>query len=201
MTCVLGRLVVIATACLGLAACSSGIVPGTPSTGEQPPPSAPSAATTSERPRFAPSVATPKDARGIAECDLLTPAQVDALGLALETADPQTSGAARVCSWAYKDGQNTAGLQIATERTIPGLDGIYIQRVGFALFEPVTVAGHPGFHADQVEGDGCTLYIAIADYQLLAVGANVRGETMPDPCAPSRRMAEMILSNLPPLAP
>lgn len=156
--------------------------------------------TTREPPRFAPSVTDPRDARGIGECDLLTSAQLDELGLVAETARPRVSGAARVCSWAYEGGKNSAGLQIATDRTIPGLDGIYMQRAGFALFEPTTVAGHPGFRADQAEGDGCTLYIAIADYQLLAAAGNGLGEPLPDPCAPSRRMAEMILSNLPPLA-
>lgn len=173
------------------------------------PPSSPTASsalpssttgTPSAAPRFAPSVPSPKDARGIGECDLLTPGQIGDLGLAADTADPGVSGAARVCTWAYRDRRNTAGLQIATERTIPGLDGIYIQRSGFAVFEPVTVSGHPGFHADQVPGDGCSLYIAIADHQLMTVSANLRGEPLPDPCAPSRRMAEMILSNLPPLA-
>lgn len=200
----LGRLFATAAVCSSLVACAQVAPPTAPESGaggtaqsrDQQAPSA-----RREPPQFAPSVTEPKDARGIAECDLLTPAQLDQLGLASETARPRTVGAARVCSWTYEGGRKSAALQIATERTIPGLDGIYVQRVGYARFEPVTVAGHPGFHADQAESDGCTLYIAIADYQMMTVVADLRAEPLPDPCAPSRRMAEMILSNLPPLAP
>lgn len=193
--------VLLAASLLGLVSCAEVAAPPQPPNTVAPPTSAgsPPQATGRELPRFAPSVADPKDAGDIGGCALLTSVQLEELTLLPETARPRDVGAARACSWTYQGGRNSAGLQIAVERTIPGLDGIYVQRVGFDRFEPVTVSGHPGFRADKLDGD-CVLYIAIADYQLFSVDGNLLNEPLPDPCAPSRRMAEMILSNLPPLA-
>lgn len=79
------------------------------------------------------------------------------------------------------------------------LDGIYLVRDDYAVFEPTEVAGHPAVQADLTTESGCTLYIAIADHQGVATSGNLAGRSVPDPCGLSRRMAELILSNLPPL--
>lgn len=194
-----GRLLAAVVVCVGLGGCTAGVPSPAGSAASSSvlvsqPTSAPEPAT--ERPRFAPAVQEPRDARGVDVCNLLTPAQVDELGLERASALPEVSGTARVCSWAYMTGRDSAGLTVATERSIPGLDGIFLQKDGYVLFEPVTLGGHPGFRADQDAGD-CTLYIAIADYQLMSVDGSVRGTSRPDSCAQSRRMGEMVLSNLP----
>lgn len=150
-------------------------------------------------PRLAPAVREPKDARGIAPCDLLTRPQLIELGLIPETARPSTAGAAEVCGWGSVDPGNGGGVQINTDPTIPSLDGLYLQRDTLAVFEPIEIAGHPAVHADGIVGPVCTIYTAVADYQGVSTDGNLAGRPLADPCAPSRRMAEMILSNLPPL--
>ena len=79
------------------------------------------------------------------------------------------------------------------------LDNLYIQRNTLAVFEPTEISGHPAVRGDDIVGPVCTLYTAIADYQGLSTDGNLGGRPLADPCGPSRRMAEMILSNLPPL--
>jgi hypothetical protein len=151
-------------------------------------------------PRLAPAVREPLDARGVAPCGLLTPAQLIELGLDPRSARPGTAGAAETCGWTRPtDPGNPAGLQISTNPTIPSLDGIYIIRDTFDVFEPTQIAGHPAVHADGTAGSVCTIYTAIADYQAVSTDGNLAGRPLADPCGPSRRMAEMILSNLPPL--
>lgn len=150
-------------------------------------------------PRQAPPVRDPRDARGVDACSLLTSAQLIELGFRPDTAQPGTSGSAQVCGWRSTDSGNAGGLQISIDSAIAALDGIYLIRDTFAVFEPIEIAGHPAVHADGNAGPVCTIYTAIADYQGVSTDGNLAGRPLPDPCAPSRRMAEMILSNLPPL--
>jgi hypothetical protein len=150
-------------------------------------------------PRLAPAVRQPLDARGIKVCDVLTPDQLVEVGLLPGTGRASVSGIADVCGWDSTDPGNPGGLQLSTHPESPVLDGIYLVRDTFAVFEPLEVAGHPAVHADLTPGSGCVLYVAIADYQGIAVGADTAGRPSPDPCARSRRMAELILSNLPPM--
>ncbi|MFC5993330.1 DUF3558 domain-containing protein [Pseudonocardia hispaniensis] len=147
----------------------------------------------------APRVAHPRDARGIAVCDLLTPAQLTALGLRPETAEPKVLGTGRLCGWRSTTVGEPAGLTIATEIDVRGLDYLYGIRDTFAVFEPLEVAGHPAVRADGNADGRCSLYVAIAEYQLLSADGNLAGRPLPDPCARSRRMIEAVLSNLPPL--
>jgi hypothetical protein len=151
-------------------------------------------------PRLAPAVGAPLDARGISACDLLTPTQLAELGLDPSSARSGTAGSAQTCGWTRNnDVSNPAGLQINTDPAIPSLDGLYLVRDTFAVFKPIEIFGHPALHADDVAGPVCTIYTAIADYQAVSTDGNLAGRPLADPCGPSRRMAEMILSNLPPL--
>lgn len=184
---------------VGLMSCSAppqGSPPVSLTNETSPPPAVTS---TKPPPRLAPVVREPLDARGKAPCDLLTAPQLLELGLRPDTARPDTSGAAQICGWSSTDPGNVAGLQVNTDPTLPSLDGIYLVRDTFAVFEPIEIAGHPAVHADRNAGPVCTIYTAIADYQGISTDGNLAGRPLPDPCAPSRRMAEMILSNLPPL--
>lgn len=143
----------------------------------------------------------PKDARGIAACDLLTDAQLVELGLRPETATASSIGSTtRSCSWSSAvDDTNPAGLELNDETTIPVLDDLYLTREVFANFEPREVAGHPALRADYNDDGGCTIITAIADYQGVGTQGNPAGRPQPDPCALSTRMAEFIIANLPPL--
>ncbi|WP_298800659.1 DUF3558 domain-containing protein [Pseudonocardia sp. 73-21] len=191
--------VVVATV-LMLAACAAPVrgtpasvpalsPPGVPVSGDKPPP------------RYTPAVRSPLDARGIPPCDLLTERQLIELNLLPATAKPGgTEGAAQTCTWTSSvDPANPGGLQVRTESPIPVLDGLFIVRDSLAVFEPTEVSGHPAYRADGTTLTGCRIYTAIADYQGVATGTNPAGRKLADPCAGARRMAEMILSNLPPL--
>ncbi|MFC5997081.1 DUF3558 domain-containing protein [Pseudonocardia hispaniensis] len=185
-------------ALLAVAACGQPVttpaVAGPP--GAVPATAAPSAPPTSER--HAPRVPHPKDARGIAACELLTPRQLVELGLRPESARPAHSRLTRDCSWSAGEG-DVAALLIATDEATDGLESIYLQRTGFAVFEPGEVAGHPSVRANLNPGPFCELWVGVADDRLLWVDGKVGVGSLPDPCERSRRMAAAVLSNLPPL--
>lgn len=180
---------------LVLAGCSTTV------TGEPVPGGSTSVSPSSQAPpRLAPPVHLPLDARGVKVCDLLTPSQLAELSLDPTTAESKTAGASDNCTWKYKDDPgNVAGVQLSTHPTLPALDGVYLVRATFAIFEPLEISGHPAVHADRNTDSGCSIYTGVADYQAIATLADSIGRPRPDACAPSRRMAEMILSNLPPL--
>ena len=183
-----------------LAGCSATVGgAASPSGAIQPPPPA-QAPPAQAPPRLAPAVRTPLDARGFKVCDLLTPSQLAELSLDPTTAESKTVGISDNCTWKYtNDPGNVGGVQLSTHPTLPALDGIYLVRDTFAIFEPLEISGHPAVHADRNAGSGCSIYTGIADYQAIAILADSIGRPRIDACAPSRRMAEMILSNLPPL--
>ncbi|MFC4942441.1 DUF3558 domain-containing protein [Pseudonocardia sp. GCM10023141] len=176
----------------------SGQAPAVPATTSMTPTT--TAAAEKPPPRFAPSVREPLDARGVAPCALLRTDQLTQLGLKPDSGIAGVSGAAEVCTWSSStDPGNPAGLQLSTHPVQAALDVIYATRDSLEVFEPMVIAGHPAVRGDETASTGCVLYTAIADYQGLAVGADIAGRPSTDPCAKSRRMTELILSNLPPL--
>lgn len=187
---------------LALPACTATVTgtpaPTSPAAADGPAPDVPAPGAP---PRFAPTVSEPKDARGIAACDLLTDAQLVELGLRPETATSSSIGnTTRSCSWSSAvDDTNPAGLELNDQTTIPALDGLHLIREVFFRFEPREVAGHPALRADYNDLGDCTIYTAIADYQGVSTEGNPAGRPQPDPCALSTRMAEFIIANLPPL--
>ncbi|MHA6793556.1 DUF3558 domain-containing protein [Pseudonocardia bannensis] len=168
-----------------------------PSEGRASPAPAAAAVSSQEPLIVAPKVVEPKDARSIAACDLLTPAQLTSLDLLPNTARPDTSGGARTCGWKSAKDANLAGVTIATDLAIGGLEGLYLTRDTFEVFEPGDVGGHPSVRADGNRGGRCSLYVAVAEDQLLSTDGNLAGRPASDPCAVSRRMAELVLANLP----
>jgi len=144
-------------------------------------------------------VNTPKDARGVAQCDLLTPAQLTTLGLDPTTARPDVRGLDASCMWYYADRSTYASLGISTNPNNGKLPGFWRLFHNDPAFETFEVAGHPALRADQEPDRSCSLGVGVADLQYLVVDAYFDRKPRPDPCAPARRMAEMVLSNLPPL--
>lgn len=184
----------------------TGCAATTVGSGAPAPPAGTPAPTTSpvpkkEPPQYAPAVSEPKDARGIAACDLITDAQLVELELRPETAE-ETSipGSTRSCTWSSAvDVANPAGLELNDDTTIPALDGLHLVRDVFFTYEPLEVAGHPAVRTDYNDFGDCTIATAIADYQGVTTEGNGDGSNTADPCGRSIRMAEAILSNLPPL--
>lgn len=145
-------------------------------------------------------VPRPKDMRGIPPCDLLTEAQLTEVGLRADTAEELTViSRGRGCSWQLVgDPNNYATAGGSTDLANPGLPGIYVVRETLARFEPLQIGGHPGVRTNLNHGSGCDITVAPSDDQLLGADGNLAGRPMPDECARSRRMIELILSNLPP---
>lgn len=155
---------------------------------------------TKELPRYASPVREPKDARDVVACDLLTDAQLAQLGLLADTARQAESPTTQSCSWSSAtDDTNPAGVEINKDTSIAALDGIYILRDVLVNFEEREISGHPALRGDYNDDGSCTIYTAISDYQGMSTAANAAGRPLPDPCELPVRMAEFILSNLPPL--
>lgn len=143
----------------------------------------------------------PKDARGFGPCELLTVAQQRAMGFDPATAKAAVDGLAETCFWYYPGKRDYAGLGLSTDPTGGKLPDIWRGHHGDANYEQFEVAGHPAIRTDLTPDRFCTFTVAIADLQTIVVTATADLTPRPDPCAPSRRMAELILSNLPPLVP
>lgn len=148
-------------------------------------------------------VRAPKDARGIAPCQLLTRAQIIELGMLPDTATEDGAGQqVGGCGWGLADDpRNGGGIVIRVDSTHPALLGLYRLHAAAPLLEfmPIEIAGHPAVASARTSTAGCTVDVGIADDQVLSAGGNVRGRKIPDPCGLSRRIAEAVLSNLPPM--
>lgn len=141
-------------------------------------------------------VTAPKDAGGIGPCDLLTEDQLIDFGLDPRTArtDPTLYGS--VCQVQYRDGSTSAGIGLSTDPRASKLPDLYRLRDNYGKFEILQVAGHPALRADRAPTGQCALNLAIADDQIAVLNVYTDGRLLPDPCAPARRMAELIISNL-----
>lgn len=83
-----------------------------------------------------------------------------------------------------------------------GIEGIYQRRDGYAVFEPVEVAGYPGVIALPYDGRGqgnCAILAGVAEERLLDVSVQVRTEELPeftDPCPLVVDILEQMIGNL-----
>jgi hypothetical protein len=145
-------------------------------------------------------VQNPRDARGIAACDLLTAEQQAALGIDPGSAAPASQGEAARCRWRTLDGAGALGVTSATEFAVGGLEGLYLVRDTYDVFEPAEIDGFPIVHADRGDtgDDACSIYIGVSDDQLVWTSAGFVASPR-SACETARQMASNVLSNLPPL--
>lgn len=181
---------------LTVGACGAGAEPATPTV---PPPTAGSAAPTSAAQPVPPElrVENPKDATVVPPCELLTEDQLIELGLLPGSGEPGSIRDYDGCGWQLADDR----LNLASAGINQGLTLAEVYRVPerFDRLEPLAdVAGHPAVRADINNDGSCFLVVALGGEQLLGTLGNIAGRSVPDPCALPRRMAELILSNLPP---
>lgn len=147
-----------------------------------------------------PAPPMPKDARGLLACEVLRPDELVSLGLDPQTADRIGSGKSQGCLWKRLDGmRGLGGLSIFTDLPAPAMLGEYDSADLAAVFEPTEVAGHPAVRSDLVAGQPCRLVVAVARYQSLVVSGALPDAADGLPCSSATRMAELVLSNLPPL--
>jgi hypothetical protein len=149
-----------------------------------------------------PRVARPRDARGVAPCDLLTVAQLEAVGIDPATAKIEQQNTAFRCVWRSRDKLGVFEADNNSEARpngyIAGLSGLYAVGETFEIFEPGELDGFPIVHADRNVGSDCTIYVGVADDQLLWTAAGyVKGPQKR--CDLALAMASSMISNLPPL--
>jgi len=141
-------------------------------------------------------VREPKDARGIDPCDLLTSEQLTGFALDPATARANPLRYGKGCVWEYRDRSTSASIGISTDPAASKLPDIYRLRDNYGTLEILQIAGHPTLRADRALSGQCGLNLAVADDQIVGITAYADDRVLPDPCAPARRMAELIISNL-----
>lgn len=164
------------------------------------PPVGPVVTAPTSGPTLAPRVPVPRDARGIPVCDLLTSVQLSALDVDPGTGEPEMVADNAGCQWRTRDGTSFLHLSSATNLPVGGLEGLYLVRRGYEVFEPGDLDGFPTVRANRSASrdTSCTFYVGVADDQLVwATAGFAAGQR--SACATARQMASYMLSNLPPL--
>jgi hypothetical protein len=177
----------------GCATGGTGAISGTPSASPLP-------VSEADVPTLAPRVPAPRNARGVAACDLLTPVQEAALDVDPATEQASTQGTAIRCEWRTRDGLGVLAVTSAPDLPVGGLEGLYLVRSTYDVFEPGQLDGFPTVRADRSDSgdDYCTLYVGVADDQLIWAAAGFVASPR-SACGAARQMASDMLSNLPPL--
>jgi hypothetical protein len=158
------------------------------------------AAPSTGKPKLAPPVPAPRSARGVAACDLLTADQKREAGADLSTETTSTQGQTTRCGWRTTTDDGSLLVSTAPDFPVGGLEGLYLVRSTFSVFQPGELDGFPAVRADRTDtGDkDCTLYIGIADDQLIwsTVRFPFGGRSA---CDTARRMGSDMIANLPAL--
>lgn len=174
-----------------------------PSTGTAPS-SAATTSTSDTAAPLAPPVTDPRDARGVAACAALQPAQVQGLGLdpgrqrELSLPRPFDKG----CAWTSTDSAWSVafGFDTATE----GLSTLYKARDNYGHFQPRTIDGRPAVDAQTVlSAEDCYTYVGVADTQTLYINVDNSPALSATPLTPAcdrvDEIVKMVIGNLPPL--
>lgn len=191
----MGKTWLLVLVLLAAAGCSSG-----PRDGE---PTQPGATAPVDR-AGAPPITAPRDltSRATDPCrTLLTAAQVRELGYELPGRFRIDAIGSPSCVWGEKDARQ---VDIAVVLTRDGDFFVDTYRNRFLpVFRPLEIAGLPA--VDIMTGPRapvCTTRVGIADSQSLdlntSVGTGIDGRPDGDPCAEGHRVAEEIVSTLPP---
>ncbi|MGQ0576808.1 MAG: DUF3558 domain-containing protein [Pseudonocardia sp.] len=140
-------------------------------------------------------VRDPIDVRGLSPCELLTGAQLAEFGLDPTSARTNRARFGPGCSWDYREGLASAGIDLTTDPRAAKLPDLYRLRETSRNFEIRQIAGFPVIRDDIAE-DECQLVLAVADTQIIGINAFSDRRRLPDQCGPAVRMAELIIANL-----
>jgi hypothetical protein len=94
-------------------------------------------------PKLAPPVPAPRNARGVAACDLLTTEQKRAVHADLSTERPATQGMATRCGWDTTTADGLLLVTTAPDYPVGGLEGLYLLRSTYAVSSPVSWTASP----------------------------------------------------------
>ena len=131
-------------------------------------------------------------------CDLLTPEQRASFGFNQPGIRRELLGGVVQCMWT--DTGTTRQLTASINPQQDRLNEVYRDRALYPLFEPIEVGGLPGAVRQAIAGGNtCDAAVSLTESQSLEVGfSNLKPGTPVDACGEARRIAEVILGNLPP---
>lgn len=132
-------------------------------------------------------------------CSLLTPAQVQAIGLTAATSAHRDSTAVMAgCEW--DDATAGTGTQLNVDLVTAlhhGLADIYVQRHSAAYWQPVTVHGYPGVLTDTVDErpDGtCEMNLGVTNTDVIDLA--YQGANTSEPCQKVQVLAAAVVASL-----
>ncbi|WP_169383111.1 DUF3558 family protein [Pseudonocardia acidicola] len=176
----------------------TGCGPTTTGTGAASPASTAEESVSNPASALAPRVQHPRDARRISGCAALATSQLAELSLDPSSAADISSASTSGCRWQAFDRSFIAAVVVAVDLPVGGLEGVYLGRATFTVFEPDQVDGFPVVRTDRNGGPDCTLHVGPADDQLVDVLVSEVLNRSIDTCDAASRVASAVLSTLPP---
>ena len=148
--------------------------------------------------RLAPPVTNPRDitAYGQRPCELLTREQLVALGNDQPGERRSLPYGVFECVW--RDSGFDQEIRVASYPAEDLLSAKYRNRNAYQLFRPIEVSGLPATMQQDVRSE-CGVTVGLAETQAVEVDYADRTEPYEDPCGKARRIAEIVVGNLPPL--
>ena len=145
--------------------------------------------------RLAPPVSDPRDASGVAPCDLLKPEAATALGFT-PPGQPLSDPSFKPCQWR---GPNGASVSVFADTRREGLSEVYKQKSRYKDFRPVTLAGgHPAAYANVSDPEiECSIFAGVADSQAVVVRHLRPTGDRGNPCDKAKLVAEAVIAGLP----
>lgn len=152
--------------------------------------------------RLAPPVTQPRDASAVVQqpCALLTDEQQADFGFDQAGEPGELRPGVAECVW--RDAGYTRRVSASVEPEQDRVNGAYRGRAGYAVFEPVELAGLPGVIWQNIAGGTrCSVAVSLTESRSLTVNfTNLRERIPVDVCGEARRITETMVSNLPPLS-
>lgn len=181
--------VLLAAGVLGSAGCGASSA-GSPSRQSDSPGSGPT--------RLAPTVTNPRDVTAFRQrpCDLLTPEQLAALGIDQPGEQDSLPSGNQTCVW--RDSGFDQEIAVGSYPDFDLLSANYRIRDSYQLFRPIEVAGLPAT-LQQDHFSACGVTVGLATTQAVEVNYVDTSDPIADPCGKARRIAEIVVGNLPPL--
>lgn len=191
------RLLATAASAFAVAGC------GGASSGSASPESGPNAGAGSVELVPIPPVTAPKDVTRLADrpCDLMAPEQEMAFELTDPMVDEGVTGIVKSCFW---NAPGDIDVDVSAFAHNPTVETIYSNRDIYPIFELTRVSGYPAvlFSETGREVGSCAVAVKMAERQSVTViyDASLADNPPPDPCANAVRVAEVVLTNIPPAA-
>lgn len=133
-------------------------------------------------------------------CDLLKPDQLATRGVTGKGSE-RSSPAGPTCQWRPDDRANGTSFSATLLEKSNGLDGVYENRAGMAVFEETEVGGYPAVNTDATDAKrgACSTAVGVAKGEGFLIQINVNDEKLPEyknPCSVSGAIAETVVGNL-----